>query len=109
MHESRSVLSYMRRCCCCFLCSCCCDGDRDVARDNTRKQRVKECAVFTVYPPRLVRVEALLAAVLLNQCFSKEAAGVTCLYHCPQIRGMITVLTTYQKVAAASLRRDSAW
>ncbi|KAK9828401.1 hypothetical protein WJX81_004360 [Elliptochloris bilobata] len=41
VHESRSVLSYMRRCCCCFLCACCCDGDRDVARDNTRKQRVK--------------------------------------------------------------------
>ncbi|CAL8467459.1 g6997 [Coccomyxa elongata] len=39
--ESKSVLSYMRRCCLCFLCSCCCDGDRDVVRDNTRKQRVK--------------------------------------------------------------------
>ncbi|EIE24462.1 hypothetical protein COCSUDRAFT_65368 [Coccomyxa subellipsoidea C-169] len=39
--ESKSVLSYMRRCCMCFLCSCCCDGDRDVVRDNTRKQRVK--------------------------------------------------------------------
>ena len=53
MHESKSVLSYMRRCCCCFLCSCCCDGDRDVARDNTRKQRVKECGVSTVFLPRL--------------------------------------------------------
>ena len=40
--ESKSILSYMRRCCLCFLCACCCDGDKDVARDNTRKKRVKE-------------------------------------------------------------------
>ena len=40
--ESKSILSYMRRCCLCFVCSCCCDGDKDVARDNARKKRVKE-------------------------------------------------------------------
>ncbi|CAL5222338.1 g4687 [Coccomyxa viridis] len=40
--ESKSILSYMRRCCLCFLCSCCCDGDKDVARDNARKTRIKE-------------------------------------------------------------------
>ena len=40
--ESKSILSYMRRCCLCFMCACCCDGDKDVARDNTRKKRVKE-------------------------------------------------------------------
>ena len=42
--ESKSVLSYMRRCCLCFMCSCCCDGDRDVVRDRTRGARVKACA-----------------------------------------------------------------
>ena len=42
--ESKSILSYMRRCCLCFLCSCCCDGDKDVVRDNARKKRVKEYA-----------------------------------------------------------------
>ncbi|CAK0787334.1 hypothetical protein CVIRNUC_010552 [Coccomyxa viridis] len=40
--ESKSILSYMRRCCLCFLCACCCDGDKDVARDSTRKKRVKD-------------------------------------------------------------------
>ena len=50
--ESKSILSYMRRCCLCFLCSCCCDGDKDVVRDNTRKKRVKEyvhCSLVFLY------------------------------------------------------------
>eukprot|EP00884_Botryococcus_braunii_P004916 jgi/Botrbrau1/14425/Bobra.0014s0072.1 len=41
VQESKSLISYMRRCCCCFLFSCCCDCDDDAARDATRKQRVK--------------------------------------------------------------------
>ena len=51
--ESKSILSYMRRCCLCFLCSCCCDGDKDVARDNARKTRIKEYV-----PPSMHRLQA---------------------------------------------------
>ena len=77
VHESRSVLSYMRRCCCCFLCSCCCDGDTDVARDNSRKQRVRMCALLldSLLPLLQRCVHYLLIGTLASAGFSAYDHG----------------------------------
>ena len=78
--ESKSVLSYMRRCCLCFVCSCCCDGDRDVVRDRTRKLRVKACAARRL-SMRAVEAPTPACAGLSIVLAASASAGMHTLKH----------------------------